>query len=98
MRVSGICMLETNVNNFSERKNYQTDLKTETNGVISDKNQGLFKKKVFYTKQLNERHAANLKQKSNSALKKTHFEKLNRREEKDYVFDFQGRMNKTILN
>ena len=93
-----ICMLETNVNNFSEGGGSYRNLWTETKGDdIREEVQDKSRRIISFQNKALKCHAEKLKENFNYALKEANYSKLSQKEEKYQVLGLQECMDKTIL-
>ena len=83
-----ICMLEINVNKFSEEKKYHVELKIETKGNdIREEIKDNTIRRIYVQSNALKDHEAKSKEKFNYALKEANDAKLAQKEEKDQGLD-----------
>ena len=94
----GICILEMNENNFSQKKNITQTLKQTPKETISEKQieDNTIRIIYFQIKEL-KGHAEQLKEKLKYSLKEANDEKLFKKEERDQALDLQECMYKKSL-
>ena len=94
----GICMLETNKQNFSEQKKSHIDLKIENKrNVIREDIEDNAIRIISVQSKVLKVHAEKVKENLHYALKEANDEKMPQEEEKGKLLDFQERMDKIIL-
>ena len=97
-RVSIICILETNVNNFSEEQKSYIDLKTEAKGddIIEEIEDNTIIKTSIQNKSLKGR-AENLKKTFKYALKEANDKKIQRKSKRTKCLIWKKCTDKTII-